>query len=327
MEPTQTETPIDITNTAILTELLLSSYNIHNKQQALFVYCCPDTSMTLKMFLRQHFELKEDEIEQTLHLDPSNIEDFLSCDLQTFYSFIHYIQQLGFTDILQMRRATFEKLSPAQLQFLRSTFAYDAVTRELAQIRKDFSISRQTEDYIPPSLRNRESNLYTPPKSPHLEHLNKEIISNPPQPQKPVKKREKSYRLGKDCNNVEFGKLLSAVQKNEPCVFYHSITPKEMMKPVSDGNCYIFAIQNDTAVPFKYSAKPFNKTLTMKDDRLVLYSVGTFISNHSVRYNGDIHTVFNVPKSVSIDAFIPFNGIKEESIPDAWVSIALIKLN
>ena len=105
---------------------------------------------------------------------------------------------------------------------------------------------------------------------------------------------------------------------------YHSHFPSQMGKAISDGSQYVFSIVNDKMKPYKYNVKPFNQTMMIKEDRICIFALGTFIKNRLIRCNGEIGKIFNIP--MDKNPFIDFGDNKNAAIENGWISISVVEL-
>ncbi|EKE37732.1 hypothetical protein ENUP19_0247G0008 [Entamoeba nuttalli] len=327
-----------------LEHLVLKILNIQTKELAILKCCDENIDKDVISFLKSYFSFNSADILSC----KTSIENnkFPSCiNISSLNkTTLSYLQKLGLKQI-KCTEEEYNSFSPQILSLIKSYISVDLIVsnpNEQKQINETA--------YVPPSLRKQQednsirSQYTVPPKIKHIQqpgpvvNYNFEIETILKITQ--AKSANVIYRI--DATSGSFAGLLNVFKSckkgillfrltinNKPTSFatYHDIFPTQMGVAISDGSEYVFSIVNDPFIPHPYYIKPFNKTMMIKEDRIAIFSIGTFIKkNHSIRYNGKMSDLFDVPKTISLNAIIPYNQETTTAIQNGWSSISVIEL-
>ncbi|EDR22382.1 hypothetical protein EDI_343140 [Entamoeba dispar SAW760] len=327
-----------------LEHLILKILNISTKELAIIKCCDENIDKDVLNFLKSYFSFTDvDVLSCKTSIKNNRLPSCINVGSLNKIT-LSYLQELGLKQI-KCTEEEYNSFSPQTLTLIKSCIVIDL-------INSNPNKQKQVDEaaYVPPALRKQQGDnsipsQYTiPPK-----------IKNIPQPVPVVNYNSETetilkitqaksanviYRI--DTTSGSFtgllnvfgsckkGLLLFKLTINNKVTSFatcHSIFPTQMGTAISDGSEYVFSIVNDPFIPHPYYVKPFNKTMMIKEDRIAIFSIGTFIKkNHSIRYNGKISDLFDVPKTISPNAIIPYNHETTTPIQNGWSSISVIEL-
>lgn len=343
-----------------LEKLLLKALEIETKEEATIKCCQITLDKELKDFLKIKFAINETIITKTVQqIENKEIPTILSINNITEKQII-LLKSIGLNQIIisQQEYNELEKYSE-QLSIIKKYIQIIIKKEESKEERKENEQKEEKKEEK--QQENKEENAYIPPalrKQNYKHNSNFTTNNRPIQKQQPkqipliydtkhetetilkitgVQSMNIVYIMDQNSgtfqgllkvfNSIKKGLIIYKLNVNNTFTSfatYHSHFPTQMGKAISDGSEYVFSIVNDKIKPYKYSVKPFNQTMMIKDDRICIFALGTFVKNHLIRCNGDMKTIFNVP--FDKNPFIEGGENKNLGIENGWISLSIVEL-
>ena len=341
-----------------LEKLLIKALEVETKEDATIKCCISTLDQELKDFLKIKFGVNENIITQIKQeIEKKEFPSIVSLNKVTEKQLIN-LKTIGLNQIT-ITQQLFNEIEQQQLTLIKKYIQIE-IQKEVKQVieePKEVKEVKETKEeekkqeegtYIPPALRKqnyKHNSNFTTNNRPVTRQQPKQIplIYDTKYETETILKMTGAQSMNivyimdensgtfqgllKVFNSIKKGLLLYKLNVNNKMTSfatYHSHFPTQMGKSISDGSEYVFSIVSEKVKPYKYSVKPFNQTMMMKEDRICIFALGTFVKNHFIRCNGDMKTIFNVP--FDKNPFIEGGEVKNAGIENGWLSISVVEL-